>query len=268
MLAGMTALLIDLDGVLYEGNSAVPGATAAVEWITQRQIPHLFLTNTTSRPRSALVEKLAAMNVPADAGRILTPPVAAARWLGERISGAVALFIADATRSEFEALDLASDDDNDVAAVVVGDYGERWDFSELNRAFRLLMTKPQPALIALGMTRYWRAEDGLRLDTAPFVVALTHASGVEPVVLGKPAAAFFDTALNMLGVARDKAVMIGDDIRGDVRGAQDAGIAAALVKTGKFRPDDLESGIEPDALLASIAELPERWDELVRRLRA
>jgi ribonucleotide monophosphatase NagD (HAD superfamily) len=64
--------------------------------------------------------------------------------------------------------------------------GEGWDFATLNRAFRLLMAEPHPRLIALGMTRYWRAADGLRLDTAPFVVALQHATGIAPVVLGKP----------------------------------------------------------------------------------
>lgn len=262
MLAAMTALLIDLDGVLYEGDRPVPGAVAAVEWLQERHIPHLFLTNTTSRPRRALVEKLGSMSVTIDETRILTPPVAAACWLRERASGPVALFIAEATRCEFDSLDLASESDDAVAAVVVGDYGERWDFNALNRAFRLLMTEPQPTLVALGMTRYWQADDGLRLDTAPFVVLLSHASGATPVVLGKPAVPFFDTALGMLGVDREETLMIGDDIQGDVRGAQDAGITGLLVKTGKYRPEDLESGIEPDAMLESIAELPERWHEL------
>ena len=51
----MTALLIDIDGVLYEGERPVPGAAEAIYWIQDKAIPHLFLTNTTSRPRRALV---------------------------------------------------------------------------------------------------------------------------------------------------------------------------------------------------------------------
>ena len=106
--------------------------------------------------------------------------------------------------------------------------------------------------------RYWQAPDGLRLDTAPFIMALAHASGAEPVVLGKPAQAFFKVALDMLGVSAGDALMLGDDIRGDVQGAQAAGIAGALVRTGKFRDGDLALGIEPDLVMTSIDELPEK----------
>jgi HAD superfamily hydrolase (TIGR01458 family) len=143
--------------------------------------------------------------------------------------------------------------------VVIGDYGERWCFAELNRAFRLLMADPIPKLVALGMTRYWHAANGLRLDTAPFVVALEHASGVAPVVLGKPAKPFFALALAELGTPATQTWMIGDDIRSDIAGAQRAGLRGALVRTGKFRDRDLELGIDPDAVLGSIADLPAWW---------
>lgn len=260
----MTALLIDLDGVLYEESRPVAGASDAVAWIQQNDIPHLFVTNTTSRPRRAIVDRLAGLGVDTGEDRILTPPVAAVSWLAEHAPGPVALFVAPATAGEFAALEIAGGAQDTVGAVVVGDYGERWNFAELNRAFRLLMQTPPPVLVALGMTRYWRAEDGLRLDTAPFVAALSCASGAEPVVLGKPAATFFETALALLGSPADETVMIGDDIRGDVGGAQAAGIAGALVRTGKFRDEDLEGEVEPDLVMDSIADLPRRWPEMTR----
>ena len=259
----MTALLIDLDGVLYESDAPVPGAAAAIRWLRDNDVPHLFLTNTTSRPRAAIVDKLAGMAIDAAAEDILTPPVAAARWLSAHATGPAALFVAPATVEEFAEIELAKADDTAVASVVVGDYGEHWTFAELNRAFRLLMNKPRPALVALGMTRYWQAEDGLRLDTAPFVTALAHASGVDPVVLGKPARPFFETALAILDAAPADTLMVGDDIQGDIGGAQAAGIAAALVRTGKFRPGDLAGDIQPDFVLDTFAELPERWPDIV-----
>lgn len=261
----MTALLIDLDGVIYEGDDPVAGATETIAWIRERKIPHLFLTNTTSRPRAALVEKLAGMNVSATEKRILTPPTAAVRWLSDHAPGPAALFVAPPMLKEFSGLDIAPEGQSEVASVVIGDYGELWDFGELNRAFRLLMAKPQPLLVALGMTRYWKAADGLRLDTAPFVMALSHATGAEPVVLGKPARPFFETALAMLEAGPEETVMVGDDIRGDIGGAQNAGITAVLVKTGKFWPDDLKGDVEPDAVLDSIADLPECWDAIRTR---
>jgi HAD superfamily hydrolase (TIGR01458 family) len=254
----ISALLIDLDGVVYEADSLVPGANEALAWIEAQEIPSLFLTNTTSRPRSALVDKLRDFGIEASPDRLLTPPVAAVNWIRSNAAEPVALFVPPPTAIEFADLEVAPPDaDADVRAVVVGDYAERWSFAELNRAFRLLMTEPRPALAALGMTRYWRASDGLRLDTGPFVKALEHATGAEPVVLGKPGAAFFETALATLGVTADETVMIGDDICTDIDGAQRCGIRGLLVRTGKFRDADLTLGIEPFAVLDSIADLPD-----------
>jgi HAD superfamily hydrolase (TIGR01458 family) len=256
----MSALLIDLDGVFYEGDQPIADAREVVTWLDRHEIPRLFVTNTTSRPRSALVEKLRGMGLMISESQILTPPVIARRWLRENVEGPAALFVAPATVAEFAETRLAEPGTVEpVGAVVIGDYGDRWDFSELNRAFRLLMTEPRPALLALGMTRYWRAPDGLRLDTAPFVMALRHATGVEPVVLGKPAAPFFEAALSQLGVTADQAFMIGDDIRTDIDAAQKLGIRGILVKTGKFRAQDLELQIVPCATLDSIAALPDWW---------
>ena len=259
----MTALLIDLDGVLYETDEPLQGAARTIRWLREAGVPHVFLTNTTSRPRAAIVDKLASIEIHVQEADILTPPVAAAEWLAANAPGPAALFVASATVEEFAALELASPDDTEAGAVVVGDYGDRWTFAELNRAFRLLVNEPRPALVALGMTRYWQAEDGLRLDTGPFVTALGFASGVEPIVLGKPARPFFETALTRLGVSANETMMIGDDIQGDVGGAQAAGLKGALVRTGTFRERDLKGDIRPDVVLDSFADLPERWTDIV-----
>ena len=234
-------LLIDLDGVIYQGNRLVPGAGEAVAWMTANNIPHVFLTNTTSKPISAIREKLHALGVQAATSEILTPAVAARSWLETHASGPVALFVPEATRADYSGFEvLAPDVQEGASAVVLGDIGRDWTFDKLNRAFRLLMGRPQPALVALGMTRYWQTDSGLQLDVGPFVRALEYAAGCNAVVLGKPSPAFFGMALQTLNCGAEHAVMIGDDLVGDVHGAQDAGIRGILVRTGKFRPSDLE----------------------------
>jgi phospholysine phosphohistidine inorganic pyrophosphate phosphatase len=256
----MRAILIDLDGVIYQGDAAIPGAARALEWVREQGIPHLFLTNTTSRPRAAISEKLDRMGIRVLENEILTPPVAALAWLREREVNDLALFVPEATRIDLAGMALLPQDrESGAGAVIVGDLGAGWDFATLNRAFRLLMAEPRPHLIALGMTRYWRALDGLRLDCAPFVMALRHATGIEPVVLGKPAAPFFEAALGAVGASAGETVMIGDDIRGDVGGAQQAGIRGLLVRTGKFQPADLNGDIRPDGVLRSVSDLPDWW---------
>lgn len=258
----MAAVLFDLDGVLYEGGRSIAGAAEAIGWFKDARIPHLFLTNTTSRPRSALVAKLAEYGLEIEQRQLLTPCVAARKWLKANVDGSVALFVPQSTREEFGGLDVLADDaESGAAALVLGDLGAEWNFATLNRAFRLLMTEPRPALVALGMTRYWLAPGGLQLDVAPFVAALEHATGCKAVVVGKPAAAFFEAAMQLIGEAPGAIVMVGDDIKGDIGAAQGAGLRAVLVRTGKYRTSDLEQGITPDGVLDSIATLPQWWEE-------
>jgi len=257
----MRALLFDLDGVLYQGGRAIDGATETLQWCERQRIPHLFVTNTSSKPRRALVERLSAMGLHVSADQIFAPPIAARDYLAVHDATPMALFVREATREDFEGLPvLDATVEQGAGSVVIGDIGEAWDFGTLNRAFRLLMAEPRPVLIALGMSRYAQGEDGLVLDVAPFIKALEHAAGCEAVVMGKPAKEFFEAALRKLGTAAAETIMIGDDILGDVGGAQAAGLAGVLVRTGKFRPADLGGVVKPDAILDSVADLPRWWE--------
>ena len=85
--------------------------------------------------------------------------------------------------------------------------------------------------------------------------ALERAAEVTATVCGKPAPAYFASALELLGVDAGRALMVGDDMVNDVLGAQAAGIRAALVRTGKFQETDLAKG-RPDYVLDRFADLP------------
>jgi HAD superfamily hydrolase (TIGR01458 family) len=242
----------------------IDGALETVRWCERERIPHLFVTNTSSKPRRALVERLGGLGLEVSADRIFTPPVAARSFLLERDANPVALFVREQTAEDFEGLTQLDDDAEAGAdAVVVGDIGRAWSFDVMNRVFRLLMSEPRPILVALGMSRYAQGDDGLILDVAPFIKAFEHATDCEAVVMGKPAKAFFDAAVAKLGVPGSEVVMIGDDVRGDVGGAQNAGLRGILVRTGKYRESDLEGDVAPDAVLDSVADLPRWWDSTV-----
>lgn len=257
----MEALLFDLDGVLYQGNRIIDGAVETLQWCERRDIPHLFLTNTSSKPRRALVERLSAMGLSVSAEQIFAPPIAARDYLAAHDATPLALFVREPTREDFEGLEILDDAaEQGAGSVVIGDIGEAWDFATLNRAFRLLMSESRPTLIALGMSRYAQGSDGLVLDVAPFIKALEHAADCRAVVMGKPAKEFFDAAMRKLGTSAEQTVMVGDDIRVDIGGAQDAGLAGVLVRTGKFRPHDLEGNVRPEGVLDSVAGLPQWWD--------
>ena len=98
---------------------------------------------------------------------------------------------------------------------------------------------------------------GPLLDAGAFVAGLEYATGVEATVLGKPSAAYFAAALAALDAEPELTWMVTDDLDQDVRGAQLFGMSTLLVRTGKFRPEQLERSRDvPDAVLSSIAHFP------------
>jgi len=105
----MRAILFDMDGVLYNAGEAVEGAAETLKWVRARQIPRLFVTNTSSRGRDALIEKLARFGVPASKDEILTLAPAAPQWLRMHASGPVALFVKAVLRYEFARLACIGD---------------------------------------------------------------------------------------------------------------------------------------------------------------
>lgn len=256
----MQGVLIDLDGVIYQSGEMIPGADKVVRWLQAQKIPFLFLTNTTSVSRRALVARLAGMGIQVSEEQILTPVVAAGHWLSRFCDGQAAVFLPAAAQPD---LDLHEDDflppgcQEGAACVVIGDMADQWTYAELNRAFRLLMESHQPPFLGLGMSRYWRNEGRLQLDAGPFICALEYATGREAWHLGKPVDDFFLRGASMLGSEPGQTLMIGDDIYSDVQGAQEAGMQTILVRTGKFQITDTERATRPDAVIDSIAELPQ-----------
>jgi HAD superfamily hydrolase (TIGR01458 family) len=251
-LEGIEGLLLDLSGVVYVQDEAVPGAAEALTKLRDRGLPIRLVTNTTMRPRRSILERLERLGIEADPAELITPATLAARRCAEAGYESVSLVVLDELREDLEGLEEA---DGTVDAVIVGDLGDRWDYEVLNQAFRKLMDGAE--LIALQKNRYWETSNGLSLDAGPFVSALEYATGREAEVMGKPSDAFFQLALSDLGVVADRAAMVGDDVEADVGGAMDAGLAGILVRTGKYREELVrESGIQPTATVDSIADVP------------
>ena len=252
-LPPLTAVLLDLDGVLYVEDSPVDGAMDAVRELRAAGLALRFVTNTTARSRARTLERLERLGFELDAGELVTPAALAVRHCRERGHRRVALVMHDEVKQDFEGLEeVASGAD----AVVIGDLGDAFGYPILNRAFREVMDGAQ--LIALQKNRYWLTPEGLSLDVGAFVAAIEYATRKEAFVVGKPARGFFEGVLGDLGVPAAEAAMVGDDVESDVGGALEAGLAGVLVRTGKYREDAVrDSGIEPSATVDSIADVPE-----------
>ena len=234
----VSGVLLDISGVLYESDEAVPGAVDAVERLRACDLSVRFLTNSTRRPKKAILKKLAAMGFDVDASEILTPAEAACDWL--RQEGFAPHLLVHPDLEE----DFRDAPDSDRTAVVVGDAGEYFTYDRLNAAFRKLANGAP--FLALAANRVFKDADGeLSLDAGAFVHALEFSSGTEPILLGKPSPDFFMAGVRSMGCDAQDTVMVGDDAESDVAGALKAGLAKAiLVRTGKYRDGD-EAAFQP-----------------------
>ncbi|KAH7951674.1 hypothetical protein HPB52_011201 [Rhipicephalus sanguineus] len=110
-------------------------------------------------------------------------------------------------------------------------------------------------LVAIHKARYYRTNDGLALGPGPFVRALEFATDKTAEIVGKPDKTFFLTALRQLHARPEDTVMIGDDVRDDIDGAQQVGIRGILVQTGKYMVgDEIKIENRPWALVPSFVD--------------
>jgi HAD superfamily hydrolase (TIGR01458 family) len=251
-------VLLDLAGVVYEGDHVLPGAIEAIGRLHAAELPLRFVTNTTSKTKQALLARLSGLGLEITGEELFTPGQAARGWLTEHHATPELLVHPDLEK-EFAGLPK-----RERRAVVVGDAGETFTYDTLNRAFRALIDGAD--LLALAKNRTFKGDDGkLNLDAGAFVTALEYATGKEATVLGKPSPVFFGSALASMDCAPAEAVMVGDDAEADVAGSLNAGFGCALlVRTGKYRDGD-ETRFTPHPT-ATVADLPAAVQWIVAQL--
>ncbi len=246
MLLSMKAVLIDLSGVLYVGREAIPGAQQAIERLQHSDLELRFVTNTSRMTRRQILDSLRGLGFVIEDWQLVTAPSAAHDWVAERGLRPYCL-IHDNIREEFADLDPS-----DPNAVIIGDAADGFTYAALNRAFELCLEGAP--LVGIGRNRYFRLDGHFQMDAGPFITAVEYAADTRAVIVGKPSTAFFEQVLAEIGCEPGEAMMIGDDVHGDVEGALRAGLRACLVRTGKYRPGD-EQRIDGEFLVVdSIVE--------------
>ncbi len=256
----MTAILLDIDGVLHVSGEAIRGAPEAVRQLRDNGHRLRFITNSTTHSRRTLAEDLRALGVELEDDELQTTAVAAARVLAGRRVLAMTM---PAVLEDLGDVQLVGED---AEAVLIGGADETEEtnrvFSYMNLARAFHELEGGAELYCLHKNRWWQTSRGPLLDSGCFVAGLEYAADVVATVVGKPSAPYFAAALEALDADAEMTWMVGDDIEADVEGAQRHGLKTALVRTGKFRPDVVERGrVRPDAIFSSIADFPDWLEE-------
>lgn len=241
------AVLCDIGGVLYVGDTPIKGAIEAVAKIKERY-PIRFITNTTQKTGAQVVKKLQEFGFDIKEDEVITALDMTKMFLEQHQSNAQFL-LTDNALNFFNSLKKYPTN-----YVVVGDAQENFNYKNLNNAFRTLLNGAQ--LLAVANNRYFKDDDNeMSMDAGGYVSALEYASGVKAQIIGKPSTEFYKLAAAALNAQPHECVMIGDDIESDIEGAQKAGMFSILVKTGKFSETDLDKGITPNKIFESIREV-------------
>jgi HAD superfamily hydrolase (TIGR01458 family) len=247
-------LLIDIDGTVTEAHNLVPGVPKVLTLLQDTNLPYRLVTNTTSKPRSAILTTLRSLGLQVSPDSIITAPLIGREYLLRRGLTRCYPLLKESLREDFEGIEFV---ECSPQAVLVGDLGEELTYGAVNRGFRFLLDK-NVAFITLARNRYFRGSDGLCLDVGATVVGLEYAAERTALLIGKPAPEFFLVACQSMGVAPEEAIVVGDDLEADIGGGMAAGCGGVLVRTGKFRPEQMENpSIFPDRILDSLADLPE-----------
>ena len=260
-LTNIEALILDIDGVLYEGNRALPGAVELLAHLVQNETPHVLLTNNTTRTLDQHVVKLAALGMPISPESIVTAArVTALVLAGEAAAGARCMVIGEA--GLVEALELAGfqltlNGYSDVDYVVVG-MDRQLTYDKLKVAAlairsgaKLISSNPDPAY-----------PDGEQLIPASGAIqaALEAATGVTARVTGKPELPAFEMAVEFLGRAPERIAMVGDQVEIDILGAKRAGLKSILVSSSVTSTSlSRESGVQADAVFESTQDFYREW---------
>ena len=246
----LQGVIFDIDGVLEYQGQVYPGAMGVVSSLRERGIKLCFLTNSTLKSRASCAGRLREHGFEVFDEEVITASYATAEYLRQVKPRSVWVMLERRGLDEFK--DFPQDEDNP-EYLVIGDNRSRFDFETLNRALRVL--KNGARLVGMQDELIDSSMGQLELNVGSWVRMLEQASGVQAVYIGKPYPYAFELATCTLGLAGDRVLVVGDRILTDIQGARAAGLRSALVKTGEYRPGDLEGEIQPDFVLEDIREL-------------
>lgn len=251
LLANIRGFLIDLDGVLYVGETPVSGAQAVLKQLADKDVPRRYLTNTTTRTAASIIQKLQRLGFEVFEDEVFSPITATIQFLSALGKPSINPVVRDSVLPAFSGFPR---DDKQPDFVVIGDIGAAWSYPLVNTIFSQLHAGSK--LIAMHKNKFFQGEEGLLVDIGAFVAGLEYVSGTKAQIIGKPSKDFFELALKSLQLPASSVVMIGDDIETDIGGAKDSGIKGILVKTGKYREGcEKNAQYSPDCVIDSFSDL-------------
>ncbi len=257
-LRDYSIVLFDIDGVLCEGERLLAGAVDTLAFLKASGRHYACVTNSAVFTPAQRAAKLSRLGLDIDADHIVTSALAVRHYLDSTCPEGARLFVIG-----MEGLQqaLLGDgryvaDDAQPEIVVVG-HDEQLNYDKCRRAVQAI--RAGATFVATNPDVLVPGESGLVPEAGALMAYLEAATGVAPLVVGKPKPDMFHLALRRLGV-QGAAFVVGDRLDTDVVGAHAAGLPAALVMTGVTDEATLQaSPLQPDAVFVDLPAMLAAW---------
>ncbi|NJE03873.1 HAD-IIA family hydrolase [Thermococcus sp. MV11] len=259
----MIGLIFDMDGVLYRGNEPVEGSRELINFLKEKGVPFIFLTNNSTKDPSMYREKLLSIGIDVPEEVIVTSGLATRLYMERHFKpGKIFVIGGEGLHREMERLswgivgieEARKGAWREVEYVVVGlDPGLTYE----KLKYGTLAIRNGARFIGTNPDTTYPAEEGLYPGAGSIIAALKASTDADPLIIGKPNEPVYEVVREKLGNV-DEVWMIGDRLDTDVLFAKRFGMKAAMVLTGVSTLEDVERmGIKPDLVLPSVAELKE-----------
>lgn len=254
----VSGLLLDLDGTVYRGRHAVPGAPELILHLEETGLPFLYVTNRSNRSAETICRQLRGYGLPCRPERVLTSALGCARYLGRPPAGKGSVYVigSEALRQALHNEGWAVVDETvETAGTVVVGLDRTVTYRHLDHAARLVRDHGA-RFLATNPDKVTNADHGLVAGNGAIVAAVEAAAGQSPEMIGKPSPILFEQAREILGLPARELLVVGDNLETDIQGGLAAEMRTALLLTGVSTREDVErSGVRPERIFANIEDL-------------
>lgn len=248
-----SGFIIDMDGVIYHGNKLLPGIPEFLNWLEASGKKFLFLTNSSERSPKELHEKLLRLGIDVGEEHFYTSALATAGFLASQKPNGSAFIIGDA--GLIHALYSFGYTMNNVNPdyVVVGDT-HNYNFESIQTAVNLVLKGAR--LIGANPDVSGPVENGIAPSTKALIAPIEIATGKKAYFVGKPNPLMMRSALKLLMISREDAIVIGDRMDTDVRCGLESEIDTLLVLSGITSREEVDNfPYRPQYILNGIIDL-------------
>lgn len=260
-LTSIQAMAIDLDGVVYRGDLAIPGAAGVIRHLRKLRKKIYFITNNSGKSRKSIQHKLRALSIPAKRDEIITSAYATGKLLKslEKTVGESFLKVrvigSDELKSELREFGIAVEEDNNGSRpdfLVVG-FDQEFSYKKICLALDVLSAGAK--FVACNRDRTFPVENGIRPGCGSMVASIEWAIGRKPdYVVGKPNTYFLEMIVSENEIKADQILVVGDMAESDIAMAVAYGSPSVLVSKSEGQAN---SEWVPNLKIGSLADLPE-----------